>query len=131
MNQKRGSPEQVVARTKAYPFPVELKSEAKSFSLQVVKLSEQGFLAEASEVTAFLQPGEKFNCSFSLPVLNHRLDESIMIIKVYSQLNHRPGNQSQGQSPLVGMIEAHFQSLSTAGRGHIVSFLRALAKQKK
>jgi hypothetical protein len=54
-----------------------------------------------------------------------------MIIKLYSQLNHQLGRSSNGQSPLVGMIEAHFQSLSIAGHEHIASFLRALAKQKK
>jgi hypothetical protein len=124
-----------VKKVKAFPIAGQLKTASSLISMQVMKLTPLGFLAEISENT--LQPGEKFDCTFDIPVMHRTINEPVVMIKLYNQwggsLTDAPP-ASAGASTATGtsvlrLIEVHFVALSSAGKANIVAFLTSLQKQ--
>jgi hypothetical protein len=72
-----------IKKVNAYPFAVQIKFETSASVGQIVKLTQSGFLAEIS--LNALQPGEKFECTFELPVSHAVITEPCVLIKLYNQ----------------------------------------------
>jgi hypothetical protein len=137
-----------IKKVKAFPIAGQLKTSAAAFPIQVVKLTQLGFLAEIT--ASMLQPGEKFESIFELPVLHRPINEQVVLIKLYNQwggnlaamspaatgstapappANSETTNSGVSSSPAVlRLIEVHFVALSESGRGNIVNFLNTLRK---
>ena len=119
---------------------------------QIVRLTLQGFLAEVAPSN--LQPGDRFDVSFTIPVLNASISEPVVMIKLYSQWgeqnrassptvtnaekdpqgstpvgpNLTSGSPKAEGRPVVHLIEVHFQSLGLTARSAITQFVRATGK---
>jgi len=104
-----------VKKVKAYPIPGSLKQESGLVPIRIVKLVLQGFLAEVD--VGYIQPGDRFQVGFELPVSHHLVSENIVIVKLY--------NQSRTTPVVVHLIEAHFTDLSTVNKVRVTEFLRA------
>lgn len=132
----------VVKKVKQYPFGVQFKTATGAFNGQIVKLTPQGFLAEVPVPT--LQPLERLECAFELPVLHKSVASGVVVVKVYNQWNGgAQGAQAKATttapptgpgpaastSPVVHLVELHFQSLPDASKNHITSFLKSSEKR--
>lgn len=126
-------PKAQVKKVKAYPIAATLKSAGGAFPAQVVKLTPQGFLAEIT--ASNLQPGEHFEVTFELPVVHQVVTELCVMVKLYNQWAGSAATQAQAaaagapiQPGILRLCEMHFQNFSDQGKGHVLSFLRALNK---
>lgn len=141
---------------KAYPVLVSFKLASGTASGQILKLTQNGFLAETT--ANMLQPGDRFEVAFELPFLAHPVNEPAVVIKLYNQWggsqNAGVANASAGATPggavaapaagggaaaaptaaggviVVRLVEIHFQSLSHANKERITTFLNIVAKAK-
>ena len=102
-----------VKKVKPFPIPLTLKTASGDLQGQVVKLTIQGFIASASSVP--LQPGDKLECSFELPVIHEVIATGCVLIKLY------------GHATMGNLIEFHFLSLTTTHRMALASFLKAIS----
>lgn len=129
-----------VKKVKAYPFPVNFQIGTLAVPGQIVKLTLQGFLAEVG--LGSLKPGDRFECSFELPVLHHFISSPGVMMKLYNQWSGSseaavgvsnepkppaPGEGSTSGPNVLHLIEFHFQNLSAENRGKIQAFLSALS----
>lgn len=144
-----------VKKVSAYPIPVAIKTAAATLNGQIVRLTLQGFLAEIAPSN--LQPGDRFEVSFSIPVINTAVTEPGVMIKLYSQWGAQKNDQKGSSSepaapekdqpapapnapnltlgspsaegrPVVHLIEVHFQSLGLNARAAVSQFVRATGK---
>lgn len=112
-----------VKKVRAFPIPVTLTFGATPpVAAKIVKLTEQGFLAETTEGS--LKPGERGQAQFEIPVAHDLIQEHCIIIKHYSHWVAKDGGQVPGF-----LIEAHFQNLSDAGGKKIRAFLASLRRE--
>ena len=113
-SKKKHPDEQVVVKkVRAYPIKGQLKSlsTGTSISMSIVKLTEIGFLAEVAPTA--MQPGEKFDCNFEIPVMNHAIAGPVALMKLYHQ-------------GVFHLVEMHFMMIGEAERMRIQSFLHAI-----
>jgi hypothetical protein len=92
---------------------------------QIKLLTINGFLCELP-ITG-LQPGEKFQVTFELPVTHKQVSESIVVVKLYIQ-GTGIATSATGAATAGHIAEFHFTDLSLAGREAIGTFLRQLGK---
>lgn len=132
--------QQNVKKVKAYPIPVSFQIGTTPVTGNIVKLTQQGFLAEVGLAT--LQPGEKFDCKFELPVLHRIVTSGGVMVKLYNHWagkSTEAGAESGGPTPapspgttanpkVMRLIEYHFQNLSSENKSSIQMFLKALGK---
>lgn len=126
-----------IKKVKAYPIAVQFKTATAVLPGQIVKLTQNGFLAEVGATS--LQPGEKFECTFELPVMHHLVTEPVVMIKFYTQWagkSQTPNPATSAPHAEVGatghgvlhLIEAHFTSLGETNHLKITSFLQTIQK---
>ena len=140
-----------IKKVSAYPFPVQIKFETSASTGQIVKLTQSGFLAEIS--LNAVQPGEKFECTFELPVSHALIVEPCVLIKLYNQWGPgakpaagtapTPPPSAAPVTPSAGvatpasagltiqrLAEVHFQDLKQENWKKITAFLNSLNKGK-
>lgn len=117
-----------VKKVRAFPIPVNLTLGAAGTSpaappipMNIVKLTQQGFLAETQ--VASMKLGEKGQVQFEIPVSHDAINEACVIVKHYSHWVEKDGGQVPGF-----LIEAHFHQLSEAALKKITSFLSSLRR---
>ena len=101
----------VIKKVKAYPIATTLKSASAAYPAQIVKLTQQGFLVEAN--VSGLKPGEKFDCSFEIPLTHYTISQQVVAVKVYSQTGKH-------------LIEMHFTKLGANDQKSIAAFTYAI-----
>ena len=137
--------ESKVKRVSAYPFPVQLKTATATIAGQIQKVTLEGFLAEIPSTS--LQPGDRLDISFELPVHRVSVVQTGVTVKLYSQWGAQkaaPGAAPPTPQPesassnltlgsptaegraVVQLVEIHFQPLTDAGRSAISQFMRAI-----
>jgi hypothetical protein len=140
-----------IKKVSAYPFAVQIKLETSASVGQIVKLTQSGFLAEISIST--LQPGEKFECTFELPVSHAVITEPCVLIKLYNQWGaggKTSATVTEAQAPaqpppvvsagvstpaaaglsIQRLAEVHFVNLKQDNWKKITTFLSSLNKGK-
>jgi hypothetical protein len=104
-----------IAEKKATAYPIKgqlrLPASGSAMAMAIVKLTEIGFLAEVPP--SGVKAGEKFECSFEIPVNHHPISTSLTLIKIYNQTT-------------VQLLEMHFVALLEADRKQILNFLRSI-----
>ncbi|MDX9732166.1 MAG: PilZ domain-containing protein [Bdellovibrionales bacterium] len=105
-----------IKKVKPYPFRAELKDAGGTQEVSVVKLTKQGMLFEAPGTK--LQPGDKIEVAFTIPVLGGAVAAVGVVIKLYSQLVGATGARGS-----MSLVEAHFRAISPTAMEHISSFL--------
>lgn len=130
-----------VKKVKAYPIPMQLKTESDVFPARIVRLTFQGFLAEVA--TGQVKPGDQFDVVFELPVSRVTVAERGKTVKIYNQWTGRPSgpalpseteptpSASASARSVIHLVEVHFVNLSFSGKENIAQFLEALAKVTK
>ena len=133
-------------KVSAYPFPVQLKTATAVIPGQIQKVTLEGFLAEIPSTS--LQPGDRLDISFELPVHRKSVVQTGVTVKLYSQWGAQktaaaavatPAPQAESTSSnltfgsptaegraVVQLVEIHFQPLTDAGRSAISQFMRAI-----
>ena len=116
-----------IKKVSAFPFEVEFKTAAAATGSKahVVKLSGQGFMMEMDG--NLLRLGERLDFSFTLPVLNHVIASSGMVVKIYSQF---AGALTVAETGHLNLIEIHFKGLSVEHKDFIYDFLKKLQTVK-
>lgn len=121
----------VVKKVPAFPIPAQLKIGAANIQAKILRLNTRGLMAEVP--AANLEPGEKCEMSFEIPVLHLPINEPMVVVKQYSQwqggAKTAPPSApaAAGSSPGVAhLVEVHFVSLSEKARENIVAFLKKI-----
>jgi hypothetical protein len=117
-----------VKKVNAYPIPAKIKFASGEVTVQIMKLAPIGFLCEIPNNQ--LQPGEKFECSFELPVIHKTVTEPIVAVKIYNQWSGGAKDGASGAGGVHHLAEFHFVALSAAGREATEQFLRQLGNHK-
>jgi hypothetical protein len=129
-----------VKKISAYPFPIQLQSGTATTTGQVQKMTLEGFLAEIPSTP--LQPGDRLEVSFEIPVFRVILKQSAVVVKLYNQWGATKSQPKVSAAPNAGdltfgsptaeglavvqLIEVHFQPLTDTGRSAISQFMRAI-----
>jgi hypothetical protein len=85
----------IIKKVSAYPFVGTLMHGTHPIPVSIVRLTMQGLLAEIAQTS--LQPGERFDLTFELPVLHHVVMEKVMVVKFYSRWSG-PAQSASSQS---------------------------------
>lgn len=132
----------VVKKVKAFPIAAGIKTaEGQFIPVQIVKLTKQGFLAELAPTP--IQPGEKFEVHFEIPVYHTKISEPVVMVKLYQHWGQNsapvsadksasaaePTLQPQQGAGIMHLVEMHFQNLSITSRNHIDTFLSQVQKR--
>lgn len=104
---------------KAFPIAAQIAHAGAPYPSQIVKLTMQGFLAEMT--SSQLKTGDKFDCTFQLPIGGEALTEACVVIKHYTHWIENQGTKVAGY-----LIEGHFRPLSDKGGAQVSQFLRAV-----
>ena len=145
---KANQQEVVVKKVKAFPIAGQLKTGAgTAIPIKIVKLTDRGFLAEVMPTA--IQPGEKFESTFEIPVQHRMINEPVVMVKLYHHWGAdgaaptstpvpnpekapapaATGSLSGAPAGVAHLIEVHFQNLNPDNRKHIHSFLSAATKR--
>ncbi len=86
----------IIKKVSAYPFVGTLMHGAHPVPVSIIRLTMQGLLAEIAQIS--LQPGERFDLTFELPVLHHVVMEKVMVVKFYSRWSGQAKSASSQSS---------------------------------
>jgi hypothetical protein len=138
-----------VKKVSAYPIPAKIKLASGEMPAAILKIAQQGFICEINDNK--LQPGERFECTFELPVIHHLVTDLIVAVKIYNQWSgggtpaggaapHAPASGSSSgaaSSPsnsqpgtIQHLAEFHFVQPSPTTKDAIGKFLKLLGGKK-
>ena len=117
-----------IKKVHPFPIPCQIKLAAGNVNGQVLKLTGVGVLIELNVAT--IKPGERFECSFEIPVLKLGVSEAMVVVKLYNQLSGGHAKAEAAETGVVRMVEAHFQTLSVQSRESINAFISAIGKSR-
>lgn len=115
----------IVKKVKAYPFRADVADQRGSHAGSVILLTATGLLVDVA--FGALQPGDKVDVQFQLPVLQRKVSFSGVIIKVYNQVAGAslPEGEKQGT---VQRLEVHFRTIAPESQTNIASFLEKIGQ---
>ena len=117
--------EQKAVRVKVKPFPIDavVTTGVVQSKVQVLKLANQGFLADTKEI--LFRAGQPGEVHFILPVLNHEIKCHVMVVNVHDRI---VGEQKRRQKVL-HYTEFHFTDLSPEQQINLNQFFQAIGQR--
>lgn len=84
----------VVKKVRAFPIKGQIKgADGVALPISILKLAEVGFLAELQPTA--MQPGDRFEVSFEIPVEHWTVNSSIKVVKLYHHWGDLSGSTEQ------------------------------------
>lgn len=104
-----------VKKVPAFPFPIKLVGPGGEHKAQVVKAGKNGLILDLVGLT--LKVSDRYQVSFDLPVLKKHIEETAVVVKIYSKFSE---SLETGQ-----LAELHFVTFSDSNRQVFNQFLAA------
>lgn len=117
-----------VKKVKPYPFPAGLKDSQGTRQGNIVLLTETGVLLEIP--IASVQPGDKVDVTFQLPVLAENVEFSGVVVKVYNSLIG-DSQHSGAPSSAIQRLEVHIRGIDSSSRNRIRRFLDQIGQRAR
>ncbi len=117
-----------VKKVKPYPFKADLKDDHGNRTGNVVLLTETGILLDIPIGT--VQPGDKVDISFHLPVLAESVQFSGVVVKVYNQLGGATLPEGSPASA-IQRLEVHIRTIDSSSRNRIGRFLDQIGQRSR
>ncbi len=116
-----------VKKVAPYPIPADIfKAEGQPpLRIQIVKLTDFGFLAKA-EAVHFYQVGENYQLQFSMPLTHDTIRSSVKVIKTYDAIESIVGTEKIK----LYTVEFHFLNIAEIQKILIQQFLVKIGQTK-
>lgn len=102
---------------KIYPIACQLLGPKGTFSVNILKLVQTGFLVNSLDQT--LKVNDQFTATFVLPVKNIFIESPVVVFKTYDQFKGAHGLVKPGHH----VNELLFQNMSTESKKSVTQFL--------
>lgn len=117
-----------IKKVKPYPFKADLKDTQGNRSGNIILLTENGVLLELP--IGSVQPGDKVDVSFQLPVSSEVVQFSGVVVKVYNQLIGV--STPEGAPPsAIQRLEVHIRAIDSMSRNRIERFLDQIGQRAR
>lgn len=109
-----------VKKVKPYPFEINIYKNGKVIPGKVLKLTMVGLMADMKHEV--LKVGDIWPADFTLPVVGHRIEVELRVIKTFDRFAAGPG-RSADSSVAERIVELHFNKISDEQKRAVNRFL--------
>jgi hypothetical protein len=114
-----------VKKVKPYPFPAGLDHGGAKLNVEIMKLTQIGFIARLDQ--GIVHVGGHGKCSFELPVIKRPIESQVRVLKTYDRAV--PVAENKKDTKVERLAEFHFNDLPVEHTKLIELFMRQIGQK--